>query len=151
MLTTCIAQLLLFSEYNFVLLMCCFFVKQEEITSGSWGFMSLFYRRGGGNVPKVAATSRGHQGVLCEKVFSMTKETQTSLRSLEFPLSFLLLTLLLGPELQRWSLNISPPSSQAAGFLNKANFPLHSTLVSQVLAFQQWAAGLVFLFFVFFW
>lgn len=31
---------------NFVLVMCCFFVEQEEITSGSRGeLMSLFYRK----------------------------------------------------------------------------------------------------------
>lgn len=50
-------------------------------------------------------------------------------------------TLLLGSEFQRWFLDVSPPYFQAAGFLNKATFPFHPTLVSQVLTFKQWAAG----------
>lgn len=33
------------SQYNFVLLICRFFVKHEELTSGSWDFTSLFCRR----------------------------------------------------------------------------------------------------------
>ena len=41
--------------------------------------------------------------------------------------------------LQRWFLDMSLPSPQVAGLLNKASFSFQPTLVSQVLAFEWWA------------
>ena len=40
-----------------------------------------------------------------------------------------------------WFSGRSPPSPLVAGLWNKANFPFLPILVSQVLAFEQWAAG----------
>lgn len=43
--------------------------------------------------------------------------------------------------LQSWFLNMSSPSLQVAGLLNKVTFLLLSMLVSGVSALEQWAAG----------
>ena len=49
-------------------------------------------------------------------------------------------TFMVKQNLGSWFLDMSPPSPQVAGLLNKANFPFQLTLGSQVLAFKQQAA-----------
>ena len=56
----------------------------------------------------------------------------------------LLKTFMAKQNLHIWFVDMSPPSPQVAGLLNKAIFPFQPMLVSWVLAFKQWAAELKF-------
>lgn len=104
MLNALLVQPLLFSQYTFLLLMCSFFVQQEEIvTSGSWGNLNL----------QSSCDQLLAPGIWWEKVSSMTKETQRSPLAFWNSLSpsFPLRTLLLGPELREglWTVGHSLP------------------------------------------
>lgn len=126
--------------------MCCLFITKEETTwGGSWGeFRSLFCRR------RVCLQSSCDQllvprRLMWKSVIYGERNTDLSCSSLEVPLYFLpFKTPLLGPGPRRRSLDTGLPSSQAADFLNRATFPFHPARVSWVLAFEHWAAKLVF-------